>query len=171
MQTTLEIRNKVVVNSPKSALKKKNKVEERGASSLGVKREHESTNLRAQKMMKGRIEPYVVPIVVRAMPLVVQVVRHTSIVPQITSPRERQPREKKHEILQTTSSQERQIREQSQGVKKEHDIRFPKGEEHLHFEGDVCEEWMETTLFKTFSTFTITFVVTTIVDTRKSTSY
>jgi hypothetical protein len=23
--------------------------------------------------------------------------------------------------------------------------RFPKGEEHLHFEGDVCEDWMETT--------------------------
>jgi hypothetical protein len=30
-------------------------------------------------------------------------------------------------------------------VKREHDIRFLKGEEHLHFEGDVCEDWMETT--------------------------
>ncbi len=30
------------------------------------------------------------------------------------------------------------------GVKREHDMRFPKGEEHLHFEGDVCEDWMET---------------------------
>jgi hypothetical protein len=37
------------------------------------------------------------------------------------------------------------LREQNQGVKKKHDIRFPEGEEHLHFEGDVCEDWMETT--------------------------
>jgi hypothetical protein len=29
-------------------------------------------------------------------------------------------------------------------VQKEHDIRFPEGEEHLHFEGDVRENWMET---------------------------
>jgi hypothetical protein len=34
--------------------------------------------------------------------------------------------------------------EQRQEVKKEHDIRFPKGEEHLHFDGDVYENWMET---------------------------
>jgi hypothetical protein len=32
-----------------------------------------------------------------------------------------------------TSPQERQLREQSQGVKREHDIRFPKGEKHLYF--------------------------------------
>jgi len=37
------------------------------------------------------------------------------------------------------------LREQSHGIKKEHDIRFPKGEEHMHFEGDVCEDWVETT--------------------------
>ncbi len=43
-----------------------------------------------------------------------------------------------------TSSQERQLREQSQGVKREHDIRFLKGEENQLFEGDVCENWMET---------------------------
>ncbi len=30
-------------------------------------------------------------------------------------------------------------------IKKEHDIRFPEGQEHLHFKGDVCEDWMETT--------------------------
>jgi hypothetical protein len=44
-----------------------------------------------------------------------------------------------------TFSQERQLREQSQEVKKEHDMRFPKGEKHLHFDGDVYEDWMETT--------------------------
>jgi hypothetical protein len=30
-------------------------------------------------------------------------------------------------------------------LKREHDIRFLEGEEHLYFEGDVCEDWMETT--------------------------
>jgi len=34
--------------------------------------------------------------------------------------------------------------EQSQGVNREHDIRFLEDEEHLHFERDVCENWMET---------------------------
>ncbi len=43
-----------------------------------------------------------------------------------------------------TSPHERQLMEQRQEVKKEHDIRFPKGEEHLHFDGDVYENWMET---------------------------
>ncbi len=32
-----------------------------------------------------------------------------------------------------------------QKVKREHDTRFPKGEEHLHFDGDIHENWMETT--------------------------
>jgi hypothetical protein len=40
-----------------------------------VKRVQESTYLKAQKMMKGIVEPYAVPIVVRVMPLVVKVVR------------------------------------------------------------------------------------------------
>jgi hypothetical protein len=39
MQIALENKKKVVANSPKSVLKKKNKVEERRASSLGVNRE------------------------------------------------------------------------------------------------------------------------------------
>jgi hypothetical protein len=39
MKTTLENRKKVAINSPKIALKRKNKVEEGGASSLGMKRE------------------------------------------------------------------------------------------------------------------------------------
>ncbi len=43
MQTTLKNKKKVVVDSPRSALKNKNKVEEGEASSLGVEREHEST--------------------------------------------------------------------------------------------------------------------------------
>jgi hypothetical protein len=42
-----------------------------------------------------------------------------------------------------TLPQEKQLKEQSQGVKKEHDIRSPKGEEHLYFKRDVCEDWME----------------------------
>jgi hypothetical protein len=32
-------------------------VEEGGVSSSGMKREHESINLKAQKMMKGRVDP------------------------------------------------------------------------------------------------------------------
>jgi hypothetical protein len=43
-----------------------------------------------------------------------------------------------------TSPQEKQLRGQNQGVKKEHDIRFLEGQEHLYFEGDVCEDSMET---------------------------
>jgi hypothetical protein len=39
-----------------------------------------------------------------------------------------------------TSLQEKQLNDRSHGVKKEHDIRFLKGEEHLHFEEDVCED-------------------------------
>ncbi len=39
-----------------------------------------------------------------------------------------------------TSPQERQLREQSNRIKTKRDIRFPEGEEHLHFEGDVCED-------------------------------
>jgi len=37
-------------------------------------------------MMKGKMELYVISIVVRAMPLMVQVVRHITIVPHMTSP-------------------------------------------------------------------------------------
>jgi hypothetical protein len=39
-----------------------------------------------------------------------------------------------------TSQQEGQLREQRQGVKREYDIRFLEGEEHVHFERDVCED-------------------------------
>ncbi len=77
-------------------------------------------------MMKGKVEPFVVPIVVQVMPMMVQVDRQTIEVPYMTSP------------------QKRQLNEQKQEVKREHDTRFPKGEEHLHFDGDVYEDWMET---------------------------
>ncbi len=47
MQTTLKNKKKAIANSPRKALKRKNKAEEGGASGLGMKREHESTNLKA----------------------------------------------------------------------------------------------------------------------------
>jgi hypothetical protein len=43
-----------------------NIVEEGGASSLGVKREQERIDLMTQKMMMGRVEPFVVPTMVQA---------------------------------------------------------------------------------------------------------
>jgi hypothetical protein len=45
--TTLEHRKKVVAKSPITTFKRKNKAKEGGASSLGVKREHESIKTRA----------------------------------------------------------------------------------------------------------------------------
>jgi hypothetical protein len=75
LKTTLENKKKVATDSPRSVLKRKNRVEEGKALGLRVEREHESTNLRAQKMMRGKMEPFVVPIVVKAVPLVVQTIR------------------------------------------------------------------------------------------------
>jgi hypothetical protein len=40
-----------------------------------MKKEHESTKARAQKMMKGRVEPSKVPIVIQVVPMMVQVIR------------------------------------------------------------------------------------------------
>jgi hypothetical protein len=40
-----------------------------------MKREHDNTNLKAHKMTRGRLELFVVPIVVRAMPIMVQKVK------------------------------------------------------------------------------------------------
>jgi hypothetical protein len=62
----------------------------------------------------------------------------------MTSPQESQLKEQKQEIPHMTSPKYRQLREKNQGVKREHDIMFLHGEEHLHFEKDVCEDWMET---------------------------
>jgi hypothetical protein len=66
MQTTLDNRKKATTNFPISDFKKKNIVEEGG-----LKREQESTYLKAQKMMKGRVEPSGVPTLVRVMPTMV----------------------------------------------------------------------------------------------------
>jgi hypothetical protein len=44
-----------------------------------------------------------------------------------------------------TSPQKRQLREYNHEVKREHDISFPEGEEHLHFDANIYEDWMETT--------------------------
>ncbi len=56
MKTKLENKKKVASNFLGSAFKRKNRVEEGGASGSRVRREHESTNLRAHKMMRGRME-------------------------------------------------------------------------------------------------------------------
>jgi hypothetical protein len=48
-------------------LKSKKKVEEGGALGSRVKREHESIEARAQKMMRGKVEPFAVPIVVHVV--------------------------------------------------------------------------------------------------------
>jgi hypothetical protein len=86
MYTILENRKKATTYFPKNVFKRKNKVEEGGALGLGVKREQESTNLRAQKMMKGKVEPFIVLTMVREMSIKVQIVRQTIIIPQMTSP-------------------------------------------------------------------------------------
>jgi hypothetical protein len=44
-------------------------------------------------MIRGRVEPSAMPIVVRAVPIMVLTVRQTVVVPQMTSPHERQPKE------------------------------------------------------------------------------
>jgi hypothetical protein len=43
MHITLKNRKKATVESPRSAFKRKNKVQKGGTSGLGVKKEHEST--------------------------------------------------------------------------------------------------------------------------------
>jgi len=62
MQTTLENKTKVVANSPRNVVKRKNIVEEVGASSSRMEREQKSIDVKAHKMMKGRVEPFAMPI-------------------------------------------------------------------------------------------------------------
>ncbi len=126
MQITLRTKRRLQ-QTPRNVLKRKNIVEEGGTLSSEMKREQESTNVKAQKMMRGRVEPFVVLVVLHAMPTMVQATKQTIEVPQLTFP------------------QERQLKEQRQEVKGEHEIRFPKDEEHMHFDGDVYEDWMEAT--------------------------
>ncbi len=71
MQTTLENKKKATKDSPINALERKNKVEDEGALGSRMKKEHENIDLRPQKMMRGKVEPYVMLIMVRAVPTMV----------------------------------------------------------------------------------------------------
>jgi hypothetical protein len=62
----LENRKKAIINSLKNVHKRKNKVEEGEVLGLRVKKEHESSKPRAQKMMRGSPEPSTMPLVVHA---------------------------------------------------------------------------------------------------------
>jgi hypothetical protein len=42
-------------------------------------------------MMKGRVEPSIVPTVVKAVPIMVHAIRQTIAIPHMTFPQERQP--------------------------------------------------------------------------------
>jgi hypothetical protein len=55
--------------------------------------EQENTYLKAHKMMKGKVEPFIVPTMVREVPKMVHVVRQITVVPPMTCPREKQLRE------------------------------------------------------------------------------
>ncbi len=48
------------------------------------------------------------------------------------------------EVPHMACPQEKQLKQQRQEVKEEHDTRFLEGEEHLHFDGNVYEDWMDT---------------------------
>ncbi len=61
------------------------------------------------------------------------------------------------------------MREQRQKVKREHDIRFLKVEEHSPMNGDIYEDQMDTNGKST--TFAIATIITTTTDTKKSTGY
>ncbi len=145
MQTTLENKKKAITNCPKNVLKKNNQVEEGRASDSRMKKEQESTKARAQKMMKGKVEPSIVPTMVWVVLTMVEVAKQITKVPQMTFPQERPLKEQRQKVPQMRSPQERQLKEQRQEVKRVHDTRFLEGEEHLHFNGDVYEDWMETT--------------------------
>jgi hypothetical protein len=69
------LEKKDTTDSPKSVLNKKNKVEEGGALGFKVKREQESIDIRAQKMMRDRGEPSIMLTMVHAMLIVVQVAK------------------------------------------------------------------------------------------------
>jgi hypothetical protein len=86
MQTTLENKKKAVIDSPRIVFKRNNKVEEGRASCSRVNKEKDITYVRAQKMMRGNVEPFAMLIVVRAMLIVVQTTRQITKVPQMTIP-------------------------------------------------------------------------------------
>jgi hypothetical protein len=59
----LENKKKARTYFLRSVLKRKNKVEEKTSSSR-MNKEQENTNVRAHKMMRGRVEPSTMPIMV-----------------------------------------------------------------------------------------------------------
>jgi hypothetical protein len=58
-----------------------------------VKRENESIDSKAQKMMKGTMEPFAILTMVRAVPPMVHVIKQFIPIPHMTSPQEKQPRD------------------------------------------------------------------------------
>ncbi len=75
MHTTLKNRKKATLESPRSALKRKNKAKEGGALGSGIKREQDSAEARAQKVMRGRVAPSIVPTLVQVVPTMVKEAR------------------------------------------------------------------------------------------------
>jgi hypothetical protein len=62
--------------------------------------------------------------------------------------------------------------EQREKVKKEHDTRFPEGEEHLHLKGDIYENWMGTIRSpQHFQPFSTSFAIATTINTRRYSGY
>ncbi len=92
MHTTLENRKKA---RSISDFQRKNKVEKGRTLGSGMKREQESIDARAQKMMKGKVEPLAMPTMVRIVPTIVQATRHITEVPQMTSLQEIQLKEQR----------------------------------------------------------------------------
>lgn len=64
MQATLENIRKAAIKSLSNVLKRRNIIEEWGASRLRVKKEQESIKARVQKMMRGKVAPSIVPTLV-----------------------------------------------------------------------------------------------------------
>jgi len=58
-----------------------------------MKREQGNTYLRVQKMMRGRVEPSTVPIVIKVVSIVVHATRQIIKTPQMTTPHETQLKE------------------------------------------------------------------------------
>ncbi len=65
MQIALENRKEVAANFPRSNFKKKNRVEEGGALGSRVKNKQENTEVKTQKMMRGKVEPFAMPTMVQ----------------------------------------------------------------------------------------------------------
>lgn len=75
----MENKRKIATKFLRGALKRKNKVEEGGTSGVGAKKEQESIEAKAQKMMKRKVAPF-------AMPTLVQVGRQNVDASQMSTP-------------------------------------------------------------------------------------